>query len=518
MELVDNSYNSFVPLITRKYHTNHPVPEDILNIQREYNENPEQYRKVLLKDAKKSPAFYTHPYAEELKEFVYTPEQLSLEIPDIKYKSLEDTPFQFIDKTEQLEELAKELNKATEFAVDLEHHAHRSFLGITCLMQISTRTNDYVVDVIALRKQMHVLQEPFANPGIVKVFHGADWDVKWLQRDFGIYVVNMFDTGQATRVLGCSSYSLAYLLKDICNVTANKQYQLADWRVRPLPEEMIHYAREDTHYLLYIYDTLRRRLISMAKMRSIKDLRVYLNMVLRKSKEISAAIYLKPETKDFYYYTIISHNAASLRKIQLRVLKLMLKWRDYIARIEDESINYICPKDVVVNVARAMPTKYSDLRECFKGKNMVPLLEKHVPEILAAISTKLQKHNEVVSLPIAEPMVIAEKIAPREPARGPVPEVKFCNEDNPGKLFHIAANQIKLNEPWSILKYYNQDEVKEEVNIETIEEKKVATISKKSKTLNKVQKATQKHSRKLEKLQRLARSSSGAGKKKAKKD
>lgn len=26
--------------------------------------------------------------------------------------------------------------------------------------------------------------------------HGADRDIMWLQRDFGIYVCNMFDTGQ----------------------------------------------------------------------------------------------------------------------------------------------------------------------------------------------------------------------------------------------------------------------------------------------------------------------------------
>ena len=37
---------------------------------------------------------------------------------------------------------------------------------------------------------------------VVKVLHGADSDIVWLQRDFGIYVTNLFDTGQAARVLG----------------------------------------------------------------------------------------------------------------------------------------------------------------------------------------------------------------------------------------------------------------------------------------------------------------------------
>ena len=29
--------------------------------------------------------------------------------------------------------------------------------------------------------------------------HGSDSDVTWLQKDFGIYVVNLFDTGQVGR-------------------------------------------------------------------------------------------------------------------------------------------------------------------------------------------------------------------------------------------------------------------------------------------------------------------------------
>jgi len=38
---------------------------------------------------------------------------------------------------------------------------------------------------------------------------------------------------------------------------ADKQYQLSDWRQRPLSPELIKYAREDTHYLLYAFDRLR---------------------------------------------------------------------------------------------------------------------------------------------------------------------------------------------------------------------------------------------------------------------
>ncbi|KAJ0013508.1 hypothetical protein Pint_20013 [Pistacia integerrima] len=43
------------------------------------------------------------------------------------------------------------------------------------------------------------------------------------------------------------------------------RYQNADWRLRPLPDEMLRYAREDTHYSLYIYDMMKIKLFSMSK-------------------------------------------------------------------------------------------------------------------------------------------------------------------------------------------------------------------------------------------------------------
>ena len=86
--------------------------------------------------------------------------------------------------------------------------------------------------------------------------HGADSDIPWLQRDFGIYVVNLFDTGRASRALSFPSAGLAYLLSKFAGVTADKRHQLSDWRQRPLSDDMLAYARSDTHYLLDIYDKL----------------------------------------------------------------------------------------------------------------------------------------------------------------------------------------------------------------------------------------------------------------------
>ncbi|CAJ0931974.1 unnamed protein product, partial [Mesorhabditis belari] len=111
-----------------------------------------------------------------------------------------------------------EISKAHRKEI-VQHHDYRSFMGITCLIQISTRDADFLIDLIdpfLLWSELHILNEPFSDPKILKVFHGADKDIVWLQRDFGIYVVNMFDTGRAARHLGLPKHSLQYLVDSLC--------------------------------------------------------------------------------------------------------------------------------------------------------------------------------------------------------------------------------------------------------------------------------------------------------------
>ncbi|CAF5216955.1 unnamed protein product, partial [Rotaria magnacalcarata] len=145
------------------------------------------------------------------------------------------------------------------------------------------------------------------------VFHGADSDIEWLQKDFGLYIVNMFDTHQASRELNLPAFSLAYLLKSYCDIDANKQFQLADWRIRPFPEEYLRYAREDTHYLLYIYDLLRNNLLQKN--------RQFLNIVYEKSKMICQKLYKKPYFDEDAYQNIYIKSRKTFNVRQLAALK-----------------------------------------------------------------------------------------------------------------------------------------------------------------------------------------------------
>lgn len=154
---------------------------------------------------------YPHPYEEEIRHIKY-PAWLFTPCQEQIYLPLGQTKCTWVDTEAALDELIAKLEAVTEFAVDLEHHSYRSFQGFLCLMQLSTRSEDFLVDVLALRAHMHRMNGVFANPAICKVLHGADSDIVWLQRDFGIYIVNLFDTGQAARVLGAPFFFFVALL------------------------------------------------------------------------------------------------------------------------------------------------------------------------------------------------------------------------------------------------------------------------------------------------------------------
>lgn len=112
---------------------------------------------------------FSHPYEFELERFEPLQQQLRKTTPQ-QPKPLDETPLIEITTPETLEALVDELRKHSEFSVDLEHHSYRTFMGITCLMQISTTEKDYLIDTLVLRDKLCVLNEVFTKPTIVKVY------------------------------------------------------------------------------------------------------------------------------------------------------------------------------------------------------------------------------------------------------------------------------------------------------------------------------------------------------------
>lgn len=88
----------------------------------------------------------------------------------IPYQPFDKTTATFVDTPEALAEMLAELKTAKEIAVDLEHHDARTYIGIVCLMQVSTRNRDWIVDTLKpWRRRLECLNEVFTDPSILKV-------------------------------------------------------------------------------------------------------------------------------------------------------------------------------------------------------------------------------------------------------------------------------------------------------------------------------------------------------------
>lgn len=310
---------------------------------------------------------FPHPYQLEIEQYNY-PSTVYTHAEPTVYHPFESTTATFVDTEEALEEMLQDLKQAKEIAIDLEHHDQRSYIGIVCLMQISTRDRDWIVDtLVPWRRKLQALNEVFADPTIVKIMHGAHMDMIWLQRDLGLYVVGLFDTHHASRVLGYPGGSYAFLLQKFTGVQAQKQYQTADWRIRPLPQELIDYARSDTHYLMYIYDHMRNELIEKSDFSVPNHEKDKIHDVCQRSKEYALKRYEHPvyDAKTGQglggWYKLLSRTSANLSKQEFAVFRAVHQWRDNVAREQDDSINYVMPNHMIFTLAREMPGTRAEL-------------------------------------------------------------------------------------------------------------------------------------------------------------
>ncbi|KAI1357980.1 ribonuclease H-like domain-containing protein [Xylaria arbuscula] len=344
-ELKPNNHDTspWKPILTSKPHATLPLNKSLETFQDESQSTQ-----------------YKHPYGIEIRALEY-PESIFEQKEPIPYLPFESTTATFVDTFDGVLAMLEELKGATEIAIDTEHHDFRTYTGLLSLMQISTREKDWIVDTLQpWRHKLEVLNEVFADPNIIKVLHGAYMDIIWLQRDCGIHIVGLFDTFEAACTLQYPGRSLAYLLKRFVDFDADKKYQLADWRIRPIPDEMFYYARSDTHYLLYIYDNMRNEILSTAQPdMSGQDL---MRLVLDKSKETSLrrheSFAYDAETGQGpfgWFNMLIRQSAGKFSREQFAVFRAIHQWRDELARKEDESPLFVMNNATVFDISRRLP-------------------------------------------------------------------------------------------------------------------------------------------------------------------
>src|SRR5260221_10885506 len=284
------------------------------------------------------------------------------------------TPF-IVSTLDALYQVVKQLQNEPLLAVDTESNSLFAYQEQVCLIQLSTRTDDWVVDPLAIR-DLTPLAPIFANPGIEKVFHAAEYDILCMKRDFDFTFTNLFDTMVSARIIGRKTFGLGNMLEEFFEVEVNKRYQRADWSIRPIPPDQLRYAQQDTHYLPALRDILFEALNEGDHLEEAHEAFDWLT-------ELPAADHVfDPEG----YWRI--NEARDFDRRQMAILKELYLCRDYLARRRDLPPFKIIGDSGLAKIVEAIPATQEDLKTIGGGLSS-HLIDRHGQFILQAVQRGL---------------------------------------------------------------------------------------------------------------------------------
>jgi len=290
---------------------------------------------------------------------------------DAEAQAPEQSPAEvcFVASRAGLADAARRLRTHSVVACDLEADSMFHFNERTCLLQLAAGAQIFVIDPLAV-SDIRPIGEIMEDGAVRKVFHGADYDVRCLFRDYGIGIANLFDTETAGRFLGYAETGLEALIKQEFGIRLEKKFQKRDWSQRPLPQEMISYAADDVRHLEALYHLLKQKLEEKGR----------LDWVLEECAHIAAA---RPEQNEDAPLFTRCKGAGRLDPRSLAVLEALLQMRMEKARKKDRPQFKILGNPALLKLAQSRPKSLQKLRSAnILSKKQ---LQMYAEDILTAI-------------------------------------------------------------------------------------------------------------------------------------
>lgn len=159
---------------------------------------------------------------------------------------------------------------------------------------------------------------------------------------------------------------------------------------------MMYYARCDTHYLLYVYDNMRNDLVTRSEPNNPQA--NLIEFALQRSKETSLDRYSSyvadPDSGDGTrgWVNALMKSSSRLDGPQFAVYRAVHKWRDDLARTEDEGPFFIMPQQSLMEIARLLPVDPKALHSILGGK-CANVVHRSLSQLFEVIS-KAKKEGE----------------------------------------------------------------------------------------------------------------------------
>ncbi len=305
----------------------------------------------------------------------------------------------WIRTTGELAELVGSLEGGRAVALDTESdslHHHREKV---CLVQIGVEGGGWLVDPLAAR-DLSPLAPLLANPDVVKVLHGADYDVTTLKRDFGFEFAGLFDTMIASRFLGLSEIGLQALLRTEFGIALAKDSQKDDWSRRPLTPTQESYALADVAHLIPLHERLAARLAEAGRLEWVREECAVVAALepARRGRDVEAWQKMK--------------GARRLPRREQAVLRAVFAWRDGMADRTDIPAFKIVSTETLMDLAARHPATPEELRAM---KGLSPRVQRESAALLETIARAwaLPEDDLPRLAPAPRPPVVSEAVRRR---------------------------------------------------------------------------------------------------------
>ncbi len=227
-----------------------------------------------------------------------------------------------------------------------------SYFHKVCLIQVTMGDTHWVIDPLALRtSDLEPLWAVLSDPAVPILMHGADYDIRILDRDYGASVRGLEDTQIMAQLLGEPKTGLAALLDKELEVRLDKRHQRADWGRRPLTTSQLAYAAADTAFLDSLTTRLRARLESLGRWGWAEE----------EFRKLESVRHVEPEPDPRAFERI--KGARSLRGAARDRLFTLHTWREQQARSMDVPPFKVLGNEPLKQMAETVPHDLEGLSE-----------------------------------------------------------------------------------------------------------------------------------------------------------
>ena len=250
------------------------------------------------------------------------------------------------------EEIAVKLGQETELAIDTESNSLYAYRERVCLIQIGTREETFLLDPLAI-DDLSSLGRLLADPDLVKVLHGSDYDLRSLDRNYGFAIQGLFDTEVAARFLGSTSPNLASVLENFLRVSIPKsrKIQTSDWGSRPLSNMAIEYAANDVSHLVAMAANVRERLLQAGRLAWVEE----------ECQRLQRTKYSSPQPPQVTFLRVKGSERLTPR--ELAILKELFLAREEAAARLDCPPFKVLSNEILVRTAQSVSTSDAALLE-----------------------------------------------------------------------------------------------------------------------------------------------------------